>query len=317
MRSPANDQPSNQPHKSETPPQDPRYQAVEGSSRTADEPPGTQAGRTQRGGTETSRTKQWIPISLAAAVSSLVVVGLALAVHPNERARVIEASDDNSVSSADAPGVTASGTFATTLPTETVPLAAVDAPIPGDTASDAGVGAGRTTVRAAHADAPAAVNAPSPNGASLGGATTAGGRQEAAPPVGTPPGPPHGPSRGHSQEPVAPPPVAPDEGSSSPGTPIDIDFIDQFGGPSPQVFLDGLDQRCIDSGLKAGCVQVSFSPDPPDRGDSRCRVKDQTPPVARTKVKVGSHLTFEVICDDTSDSGGDPQREGGQSGSSS
>jgi hypothetical protein len=50
---------------------------------------------------------------------------------------------------------------------------------------------------------------------------------------------------------------------------------------------------------------VSFVP---DRRESGCRVLDQKPAVALTRVKVGSHLTFEVTCDDgTSDPGTDGQ----------
>jgi hypothetical protein len=68
--------------------------------------------------------------------------------------------------------------------------------------------------------------------------------------------------------------------------------------------LTGLDQRCTDSDLKPRCVDVSFVP---DRRESGCRVLDQKPAVALTRVKVGSHLTFEVTCDDGT---GDPGTDG-------
>ena len=102
--------------------------------------------------------------------------------------------------------------------------------------------------------------------------------------------------------------MSPTDSGDVPGTtgsPIEIDFIDQFNGPSPADFLKGVDQRCTDNNLKPRCVDVSFVP---DRRESGCKVLDQNPAVALTKVKVGSHLTFEVTCvDGTSDPDTDGQ----------
>ncbi len=259
-----------------------------------------------------SRRRRWLPISLAAVLSVLVVAGITLALRPSGRTTVVEAADSSSTYGFDGAGPPNSSASAVP-PGESVAPVAVSGPVPGDFAPDGDVRSGAVTDRGGRAAAPVPGASP-PDRASESGA--AGGRAaqgSAARSSGAdgrstavaPPSPSLGSSDPRRKGPTA---VSPTDGGESPGTtgsPIEIDFIDQFNGPSPADFLRGVDQRCIDSDLKPRCVDVSFVP---DRRESGCRVLDQKPAVALTRVKVGSHLTFEVTCDDgTGDPGSDGQ----------
>jgi len=120
--------------------------------------------------------------------------------------------------------------------------------------------------------------------------------------TGTPSGP-------GGQPPRPNPPPDESAGPGRPGTPIDIEFIEAFGNP-PSFFLGVLNDKCVSENLEPGCVTVVFDPNPED--EQGCRVVDNDPPVARTQVRVGSTLTFAVICDpDEGDPDeGDPDQSG-------
>jgi hypothetical protein len=241
----------------------------------------------------------------------LVVAGVSLALRPAERTAVVEAADSSSTYGFDDAGPPDSSASAVPRGESAAPVA-VSGPVPGDFAPDGDVRSGAVADRGGRAAAPVpgasrpgrasesgAVGGP----AAQGSAARSSGADARSTVVA-----PSGPSLGSSDPPrEGPAAVAPTDAGEIPGTtgsPIEIDFIDQFNGPSPADFLTGLDQRCTDSDLKPRCVDVSFVP---DRRESGCRVLDQKPAVALTRVKVGSHLTFEVTCDDGT---GDPGTDG-------
>ncbi len=260
-------------------------------------------------------------MSLAAVVSVLMVTGVALALRPAAQTSMLEVTDRGSASAAGGAG---SGAPAPARPGESVAPSAVAGPAAGDVSPDGEAGAVEAGVagsRGGRAGPAASGTVPGLVAASGDGGATRGRQVPAAAPQApvpnarstavAPPGPLTGASGhdGHDPGPAAP--VGGEEGSGSPGTPIDIDFIEQFGGPPPDVFLAAVDERCVERGLRPGCVTVSLVP---DRRDPSCKVVDSVPSVSGQKVKVGTHFTFEVRCNDGTndlDDGADPSPGGG------